>query len=194
MTTDTLKIVKEDILRILGEEKEATVESIKSEVNVSDRYISRAVKELEEDGLINSNKFISLTKKGEENTKDIVKKHLVIEDYFKEKNKKDAHKVAHILEHYISREVIDNLKKISTFKNEGISLTHLEIDKEGVIADIAFSDYEVFERVVSMGIFPGEKIMLTNKIRDGVVVEIKNKKFALSKDLAKKIKVINGKA
>ena len=192
MTADTLKIVKEDILRILGEEKEKiTAKSTKPEVNASDRYISKAVEELEKEGLISRNKFISLTEKGEENAKDIVKKHLVIENYFREtKNERNAHKAAHILEHYISKEVIDNLKKLSTFKN-GIPLTDLELDKEGMVTDIVFPDPGVFERVVSMGIFPGEKIRIVNKIPDGVIVKIKNKKIALNNDLAKKIKVIN---
>ena len=190
MTADTLKIVKEDILRILGEEKEKiTAESTKSEVNASDLYISKAVEELEKEGLISHNKFISLTEKGEENAKDIVKKHLVIEDYFKEKNERNAHKAAHILEHYISREVIDNLKKLSTFKN-GIPLTDLELDKAGMITDIVFPDHGVFERVVSMGIFPGEEIRIVNKIPDGIIIKIKNKKIVLNKYLAKKIKVI----
>ena len=192
MTTDTLKIVKEDILRILGEEKEKiTAESTKSEVNASDLYISKAVEELEKEGLISRNRFISLTEKGEENAKDIVKKHLVIEDYFKEKNERNAHKAAHILEHYISKEVIDNLKKLSTFKKEGIPLTDLELDKEGMITDIVFPDHGVFERVVSMGIFPGEKIRIVNKIPGGIIIKIKNKKIVLNKYLAKKIKVIN---
>ena len=193
MTADTLKIVKEDILRILGEEKEKiTAKSTKPEVNASDRYISKAVEELEKEGLISRNKFISLTEKGEENARDIVKKHLVIENYFREtKNERNAHKAAHILEHYISKEVIDNLKKLSTFKNENIPLTDLELDKEGMVTDIVFPDHGVFERVVSMGIFPGEKIRIVNKIPDGIIVKIKNKKIVLNNDLAKKIKVIN---
>ena len=179
-------------MRILGEEKEKiTAKSTKPEVNASDLYISKAIEELEKEGLISRNKFISLTEKGEENAKDIVKKHLVIENYFREtKNERNAHKAAHILEHYISKEVIDNLKKLSTFKN-GIPLTDLEFDKEGMVTDIVFPDHGVFERVVSMGIFPGEKIRVINKIPDVIIVKIKNKKIVLNKDLAKRIKVIN---
>ncbi len=193
---DILEIVKEDILRILGEGKkeEISIESIKSEINASDLFISKAVEELER-GLIiiHHDSFISLTKKGEENAKDVLKKHLVIEDYFREKNKKDAHKIAHVLEHYVSKEVIDNIKKLSTFKGEGVPLREFEIDKEGVITDITFPDYGVFERIISMGILPGEKVRITSKIPNGVVVEIKNKKIAIDKNLARKIRVIDEK-
>ena len=190
--SDILKIVKEDILRILGEEKaRISLESIRSEINVSDIFISEAVKELEKENLIRfNNNFISLTKKGEENAKDIVKKHLVIENYFKEtKNERDAHKAAHILEHYVSKEVIDNIKKLSTFKHKSIPLTEFEIDKEGMITDIVFSDYGFFERIVSMGIFPGEKIKITNRISNNIIVNVENKKIALNRDMARGIKV-----
>ena len=190
--SDILKIVKEDILRILGEEKtRISLESIRSEVNVSDIFISEAVKELEKENLIRfNNNFISLTKEGEENAKNIVKKHLVIENYFKEtKNERDAHKAAHILEHYVSKEVIDNIKKLSTFKHESTPLTEFEIDKEGMITDIVFSDYGVFERIVSMGIFPGEKIKITNRISNNIIVNVENKKIALNRDMARGIKV-----
>lgn len=190
--SDILKIVKEDILRILGEEKtRISLESIRSEVNVSDIFISEAVKELEKENLIRfNNNFILLTKEGEENAKNIVKKHLVIENYFKEtKNERDAHKAAHILEHYVSKEVIDNIKKLSTFKHESIPLTEFEIDKEGMITDIVFSDYGVFERIVSMGIFLGEKIKITNRISNNIIVNVENKKIALNRDMARGIKV-----
>jgi len=190
--SDILKIVKEDILRILGEEKaRISLESIRSEINVSDIFISKAVKELEKENLIRfNNNFISLTKEGEENAKNIVKKHLVIENYFKEtKNERDAHKAAHILEHYVSKEVIDNIKKLSTFKHKSIPLTEFEIDKEGMITDIVFSDYGVFERIVSMGIFPGEKIKITNRISNNIIVNVENKKIALNRDMARGIKV-----
>ena len=190
--SDILKIVKEDILRILGEEKtRISLESIRSEVNVSDIFISEAVKELEKENLIRfNNNFILLTKEGEENAKNIVKKHLVIENYFKEtKNEREAHKAAHILEHYVSKEVIDNIKKLSTFKHKSIPLTEFEIDKEGMITDIVFSDYGVFERIVSMGIFLGEKIKITNRISNNIIVNVENKKIALNRDMARGIKV-----
>jgi len=46
-----------------------------------------------------------LTEKGEENAKEILKKHLVFEDYFKKtRTENEAHKIAHILEHLWTRD------------------------------------------------------------------------------------------
>ncbi|MEA2086609.1 MAG: iron dependent repressor, metal binding and dimerization domain protein [Candidatus Caldatribacteriota bacterium] len=188
-----IKIVKEDILRILGEERSrVSLEILKEEIKVSLSFIYEAIEELEREGLIQSQRnFFRLTDKGEENARDILKKHLVFEDYFKKtRTEEEAHKIAHILEHYVSEEVFNNIKKLSTFKEKGIYLTKLKLRKKGLITNIMISDNGLFERVVSMGIVPGEEVMITGEVSNAMVIKIKNKKFALDKDIAKKIKVL----
>ncbi len=71
-----IKIVKEDILRILGEERSrVSLEILKEEIKVSLSFIYEAIEELEREGLIQSQQsFFTLTKKGEENAKEILKK------------------------------------------------------------------------------------------------------------------------
>jgi len=189
---DVLRIVKEDILRILCERrKKISLEIIEDEINVAHPFISEALEELERDDLIAIQKnLILLTGLGQESAKNILKKHFVLENYFKKTGSKiEAHTAAHILEHYVSGEVINNIKKLSTLKMEGVPLTKFELNKEGVITDITFSDYRLFERIVSMGVFLGEKIIITNEIPHGIVVKVKNKKFALDKNIAPKPKL-----
>jgi len=191
--SDILKIVREDILRILSERrKRVSLDSIKVEIKVSSFFISTALKELEKEKLICIERnFITLTTIGQEKSKDILEKHLVLENYFKKtSNEKVAHRKAHICEHYISKETVKNIKKLSTFQGRGIPLTELKLDKESLIADIEIPDNELFERTVSMGIFLGEKIKIINEIPNGIVIEVKNKKFVLDKDIAKEIKVL----
>jgi Mn-dependent DtxR family transcriptional regulator len=191
--SDILEIVKEDILRILGErKKKVSLETITNEINVFSSFVSRVINELEKEELIQSQQaFFKLTEKGKEKAKSVLRKHLVLENYFKERrSKKEAHEIAHILEHYISEEIIRNIKKLSTFKGIGIPLTELELHKESLITDITIPDDKLFERIVSMGIFPGEKIRMVNVISGRVIVRIQNKKFALDKNIAKEIKVL----
>jgi Mn-dependent DtxR family transcriptional regulator len=190
---DILKIVKEDVLRTLCERKKKTsMEIIKDEIKVAHALISEALEELERDGLIAiQENSILLTGLGQESAKNILEKHFVLENYFKKTGSKiEAHTASHILEHYISGEVINNIKKLSTLKMEGVPLTKFELNKEGMISDITFSDYRLFEIIVSMGIFLGEKIIITNEISHGVVVKTRNKKFALDKIIAEEIKVV----
>jgi Mn-dependent DtxR family transcriptional regulator len=190
---DILKIVKEDVLRILCERrKKISLEIMKDEIKVAHALISEALEELERDGLIAiQENFVLLTGLGQESAKNILEKHFVLENYFEKTGSKiEAHTAAHILEHYVSGEVINNIKKLSTLKMEGVPLTKFELNEEGIITDITFSDYKLFERIVSMGIFLGEKIIITNEISHGVVVKIRNKKFALDKIIAEAIKVV----
>jgi len=191
--SDVSKIVKEDILRILGErKKKVSLKTLREKIKVSHSFMFKAIESLEEEGLVFvEEEFIGLTKNGWDEAKDIVKKHLVLENYFKEtRSKREAHQAAHLLEHYVSEEVINNIKKIFTLKKEGVSLIKFRSNKEGLITDIPSSDYKLFERMVSMGILPGEVIEVINTIPAGVIIKINNKKFVLDKSIAKKIKVL----
>jgi len=191
--SNIIKVVKEDILRILGErERKVSLDIIKEEIKVSYSFVSEAIEELKKRELIQSQQsFFRLTEKGEENAKDILRKHLIFENYFKKtRTEEEAHKIAHILEHYVSEEVLNNIKKLSTFKEEGIYLTKLKLRKKGLITNIMISDNGLFERVVSMGIVPGEEVMITSEVSNAIIIKIKNKKFALDKDIARKIKVL----
>lgn len=188
-----LKIVREDILRILDEQKnkKASKEFIDSEIKVSDVFLFKALNVLEKEGLIEfQNEHVLLTTEGEDKARDILEKHIIIENYFKKtRSTKEAHKVAHLLEHYISKEVINNLKKLFTLRKEGILLAKFGLNKEGIICDNTIDDFRLFERTASMGIVPGERIEITNKIPNGLIVRIGNKKFALDENVVKEIKV-----
>jgi len=195
--SDILKIVKEDILEVLGRKnKRIPLKFMELEATVSHSFVSKAIKELEEEGLVkvfsekkSQRKYIQLTNKGQVDANIIIKKHSVLEKYFKQRrSKEEAIRATNILEHYISTEVIDTIKKLSTFKKKGIPLTEFK-QEEGLIADINLN-IRLFERLVSMGIHPGEKIKMINEIPNGIVVVVKNKKFVLDKDIAKEIKVL----
>ena len=183
-----LKIVKEDILRILAERKEkVSLNIIKFEVKVPDSYLNDAIYELKREKLVHLRKdFFELTAIGEEKANNILAKHLFLEEYFERtRNGIDAHGIAHILEHYIAEEVISTIKMLSTLKKQGVPLTELEPNEKGLISDIMVSDNKLFERIISMGIFPGEAISIVNEIPSSIIVKVKNKKFALGKNIAK---------
>ena len=196
--SDILKIVKEDILEVVGRKNKRTpLKFMKLEVTVFHSFVSKAIKELEEEGLIKISsekrpwkEYIQLTKEGQVRANAIIKKHSILEKYFfKERgSEEEAIEATNILEHYISTEVIDTIKKLSTFKKEGIPLTEFK-QEEGLIVNINLN-IGLFERVISMGIYPGEKIRITDKIPNGIIIEIKNKKFALDNNIAKEIKVL----
>ena len=189
--SDILKIVIEDILRMLAEMgNKVPLESIKDEVRASDSIISKAIDKLKKENLILDNRnYYWLTSRGKTEAEDILEKHLSLEKYFIDiKSNEEAHNISHLFEHYISEEVLDNLKKLSTFKGEGLPLVELK-KEEGLITDITL-DTQLFERIISMGIFPGEKIKVIARLPNGVVLRIRNKKIFLAWEMAKNIKVL----
>jgi len=191
--SDLLKIVKEDTLRILGEKKKkVSLKSLRMKMKVSPSFMAKAIESLAKEGMISVEKgFAKLTKTGQDEAKGLIEKHLVLENYFKAtRNEREAHRAAHLLEHYVSGQVIDNIKRMSTLKKEGVPLLQFGLNREGLITDILFSDYKLFERMISMGILPGEVLEVTHMIPSGVVVRTSNKKIVLDKTIAKEIKVL----
>ncbi len=86
---DVLKIVKEDILRILSERRESTsLEIIKDEIKVANPFISKAVKELERNKLITiQENFISINQARTRKRKNYSKKTFSSRESF-QKDKK----------------------------------------------------------------------------------------------------------
>jgi len=193
MKPNFLKITEEDVLRILGEsEEKLSVLSMKERLRISSSILLEAVKALEKVELILvENDLIGLTNKGLKRAKDIIGVHINIENYIKEtKSERDAHRIAHLLEHYVSNEVINNIKNRLTSRREGLPLTEFELGKKALIIDIVFSDYKLFERMVSMGILLGEVLEITHKITNNVIIKINNKKIVLDESIARGIQVI----
>jgi len=190
---DILKIVKEDILRLLAEESgnKSPLEFVKSEIKASSSLMSQAIKELEAENLIQAGQdSVALTKQGQSRASNILEKHLTVERYLeKTRSKREAHEAAHVLEHYISHEVIDNLKELSTLGKQGIPLTEFKFNTEGIITDINPTDFRLFERLISMGIVPGERIKITNRIGHTTIATV-NRVFAIGEDVAQGIEVL----
>jgi len=190
---DILKIVKEDILRLLAEEagNKSPLKFVKLEIQASSSLMSEAIKELDEENLIQVGQdSVALTKQGQNRASSILEKHLTIERYLeKTRSKGEAHEAAQVLEHYISQEVIDNIKELSTLGKKGIPLTEFKFNTEGIITDIKPPDFRLFERLISMGIVPGGRIKITNRIGHTTIATV-NRVFAIGEDVAQGIEVL----
>ncbi len=186
------RILEEDILRALGEKKKAQIKSLSTEIQSPYSTTSDTAEELKKKNLIRiEGGFASLTAEGEKKADDLLRKHIAVENYFKKTRDKDeAHRIAHISEHHISEEAIRNIEKLYALKGTREPLTRLGLHEAGVIVDITVSDSKLFERIVSMGIFIGEKVTVVGKISDNVIIKVGNKKFVVDKDIANHIMVV----
>lgn len=186
---NSLRIEQEDILRILSERGgEVSLESIKADI--PSPSIGLAVKDLLDRNLVRiEGRRLIIAKEGKEKSKNILRKHRAVEKHFeKTKTREEAHKAAHLLEHQISLDVIENMEKISSLRNKSVSLTGSGL-KEGLITDILLKG-KLFERIISMGICPGKKGRVQNELPNVIIVETDGKKLALEKEIANRIEFV----
>lgn len=189
--SDTFKVIKEDILRVLSERGGSSLDSLQEKIRASSSSISFGIQELEKQNLVRSQQLLfELTEKGKKAAQPILKRHRIVEEYFKKtRSEKEAHRAAHILEHYIFKEVSDNIKKLSTFRKESTSLVNIGLFQPRVIIDITVPNTSLFERLISTGIFPGEQIEIVDRIPKDFIVRVGSNKFAIDHSLAEDIKV-----
>ena len=197
-----LEIAKENILRVLIEETpgfeelEMIAELMKEKIIPESwdkkpaEFFSKGIMELEKDDCIKiEDKKISLTSKGRERGNKVYEDHQVIENLFMQDfDEEKAHVFAHILEHLISKEVIENMKKIDELKGHGIPLTEFP-STEGIITQLQIEDGQLLERIISMGVCPGQRIQIIARLKAGIVVKLKHTQLAIDKDIAKGIMV-----
>lgn len=198
-----IKIIKENILRVMVEEtnglealervRELAKHPIIPESTISDlnKYFIKGLKELQESGLIViKNENIYITKQGQIEGNKILIKHLSIENYFLKKlDAKQAHKAAHLLEHLISKEVIKNLNRLNLIEGYGIPLNDFK-SSEGIISDLKIEDTQLFERLISMGVCPGQRIKIIARLTPSIVVKLRNTQIAIDNCICSGIMVV----
>lgn len=200
-----LDIMQENILRVIYEEtsRSNTMEKVKElsqEPNVVakkwnldfDQLFQDSIYALQTKNLIQlENGIIILSENGILEAKEIFSRHLMIEEcLLRDYDSLEAHRAAHILEHNISKEVLSNMKRISQLENKGMTLPELFNFGEGIIISIKLDNPQLFERMIAMGICPGQKIIVLAKIIGGFVVKLGNTQIALDNSICQKIKVM----
>jgi len=120
----------------------------------------------------------------------IFKLHNAIEKYISETSMKcDAHQMAHILEHKLTEQDIHLIKKTSELKGKGKSLNNFELPS-GKIIKINLQNCKIWTKLISMGIFPGQRIHILNRTGHNFLLGIKGARIAIDKELAKGIYLI----
>lgn len=191
--SDRLRIATEDILRILAEQpgKETQLQHLKAEMGPSCALQAEAIAQLEHEGLIRVAEDIArLTPAGEHVAGGILQNHITLEQYLRRgREGTEAHEAAHVLEHYVSRQVVKNITQLEALKDRGVPLTEFGFHREGMVRDISFPASSLFERVVSMGIVPGQRIVVVNRTGDTFIVNAGGK-FAVDEHIAREIEVV----
>jgi len=190
---EILKREEEDILKFLFENKEKKInfpklDKFTKKFNI---FLNEGLKRLLKEKLIVlQNGYYSLTPAGEDIGGKVLKKHMEIEYFIKSQtNKCDAHQMAHILEHSLTENAIQGMFTVSSLKEQGIPLSQFKLPS-GTIVDISWNSCNLMTKLISIGIFPGQRIQILSKSVNNYLLEVKRSKIAIDRILAKVIKLI----
>ncbi|KAA0006661.1 MAG: hypothetical protein FE045_02455 [Thermoplasmata archaeon] len=178
-----LRLLIDDILRFTREKnRPVSIKEIMEETDSSKIEVMDAIKEMEKEGLAKYKEKVSLTKKGEEMANEMYERHVTIEKFF---GGKEAHEIAHSLEHFLGKKDIELMKDTLTRKKE--SLEEFGEGEKGIIVAFAINDPKIISRLIGAGLAPMTPFMLEKRRSNEMIILAHNKVIALDKSLAKKI-------
>ncbi len=178
-----LRLLIDDILRFTREKnRPVSIKEIMEETDSSKIEVMDAIKEMEKEGLAKYKEKVSLTKKGEEMANEMYERHVTIEKFF---GGKEAHEIAHSLEHFLGKKDIELMKDTLTRKKE--SLEEFGEGEKGVIVAFAINDPKIISRLIGAGLAPMTPFMLEKRRSNEMIILAHNKVIALDKALGRKI-------
>ena len=122
------------------------------------------------------------TKKGKEMANEMYERHVTIEKFF---GGKEAHEIAHSLEHFLGKKDIELMKDTLTRKKE--SLEEFGEGEKGIIVAFAINDPKIISRLIGAGLAPMTPFMLEKRRSNEMIILAHNKVIALDKALGRKI-------
>jgi Mn-dependent DtxR family transcriptional regulator len=191
MDENHIREITEDVLRIAAEKGRDVISlpMLKEDISAADELFVAAIDELENKGLIYiEDHEIILTKKGREKAGKILARHEIIERYFHDILKEPMpHNVAHALEHFVADKTIRRMREFLTMKEEGKPATDFPLEREFLIIAVEITDKRILEKIISLGLTPGSKVKIEEKIPNAVIFNIGGRKVALANEIAKNI-------
>lgn len=130
-----------------------------------------------------------LTHDGKALAEFIEKKHLSIENVFGQLfNAAHAHEIAHFLEHEFTDEILLRFQRAQVDSTCAIPISHYKL-RTGVIKHVNVKDFYFFNKVISLGLIPGESIEIVQDNQVTFLIRVKDSRLAIDKDLANEILV-----
>ena len=190
---ENFKELEEDLLKFIYERKDHKVSNkyLTEFFNKRHTPSHRIIKHLHRNDLLCFyNNSVSLTPNGILIAKEILKKHNKIENFIKGKGMAcNPHEMAHILEHELTTESIQKIIKASELREKGRPLINYLLPF-GTIVGLDLPDCNVWTKLISIGIFPGQEIHIIERNSTNFLIEVKSSRIAIDKILANGILLI----
>lgn len=187
---------EENLLRLLIEQESGVQESdqsqLREQLRLSTQDYSSLVRSLVDKGwLRKSEEKLYLTPIGTQVARELLDRHLTTERFFKEilgEPLDAAHAAAEKLEHVISRRALKELKESLARVRGAITIANLTPNQQGTVVAVKDPGGSSFSRLMGMGLYPGAKLKLVDRLPDGTtIVEINGSKAAVAAQIAQAI-------
>ncbi|MFH1454642.1 MAG: metal-dependent transcriptional regulator [Armatimonadota bacterium] len=211
MTTEKREEYLEQLYKLSQETDSVKSASLAHELGLSSSTTSEMVKKLKEDGLIDKDKKeLTLTRKGEKEALNIIRKHRLAERFFTDVLRlrwDDVHEEACRFEHVLSDKVADALEKVlknpdtcphgnpiprhSVLKEEkNIKLLScLKAKQRGIVAKITDESKEFLCYLATLGLIPDAHVYIEQiaPFNGPMLIKVGKSKYAVGKEIADKI-------
>ena len=205
MSSDSREDYLINILRLSEEGETVRTSKLASFMNVAPASVTEMIKILSDSGYVEYEKYrgVKLTEEGLKYARSIRRKHHVMERFLTEildKDHKEAHEEACLMEHSVSDESVDKLCRIigtkisedcSTCTNpcnnntETINISDLKVGESKKISYLKSGDSNKIKKLLSMGFIPGRTVKLESIQNNGPrVLELDDVSFVLDKELS----------
>jgi DtxR family Mn-dependent transcriptional regulator len=182
----------ETIYRLKEQGKDAKTGSVAKELKVSEPSVSGMFKKMARDGFIKYSPYkgATLTRKGEQIGKSILRKHRILEKFlaFLGINRK-VHEEACTLEHAVSGKVERAIQQtLSNLPKNIVRLTDMEEGRTGKVRFI-MAGRGASQRLCEMGVTRGTEIKLLKKASYGgpLSISVRGSALAVGRGLASKV-------
>jgi len=192
---------EEDVLRLLlehaGDGTPVPERSLQEGLGLSRSGFAPLISRLKEKGWLRKDGAeLSLTPVGVEVARDLLDRHRTAERFFNEilgEPPSFAHAAAERLEHVISRRALEKLKESLERARGAAPLADLSPGEGGTIVAVKGPGGREFSRLIGIGISPGSRIEVSNRLPNGaVIVQIDGGKAAVAEEIARSIFVRKG--
>lgn len=203
MITASIEEYLETIYRLIEKGEKVTTTNISKLLKISPPSVTEMLQRMEKDGYLEYTPYrdITLTKKGREIGRGILKRHRILERFLERigLQRQRIHEEACKLEHAISDDVEKAIDRNINYPEKSPTgmqipregkikpLADLKSREEGIVMDITASK-GIVQRLVDMGLTPGNEIRVTKSLPSGPIeISVRGSRLAIGHKIAMKI-------
>ncbi|MHA1730599.1 MAG: FeoA domain-containing protein [Promethearchaeota archaeon] len=201
---EKIRNIEEDILRYMGEHHLTTIyrDFLANDLCTRDEAVlSVVLEQLLREGLVEvRGSTIELNPLGQKIARVLYRIHAKLETFYEQiphvkesqgrrRRLRQGHRFAHLVEHALSEEDIEKMTHAIALEERGRPLPNFPLPS-GMIVYLNFEEIEMASKLVSLGLFPGQRIEIISNEGNNYLLRVKGAKIAVDRQIAKSLLLV----